>query len=93
MICDGRPNCVHAQVFALDNKDWMCRIHEGVAGMVRHCAACRGGFARYRMPQVQAVWGPDGRHILVTADFQLHVTIWSLVSQVGQFSCTFVKSS
>ena len=28
---------------------------------------------------VYARWAPDGRHILTTADFQLHVSIWSLV--------------
>ena len=38
------------------------------------------------LPQVNAVWAPDGRHILVTADFQLHVTVWSLVSQAR--ACT-----
>lgn len=28
---------------------------------------------------VHARWSPDGRHVLTTADFQLHMTIWSLV--------------
>eukprot|EP00039_Didymoeca_costata_P001462 m.52728 g.52728 ORF g.52728 m.52728 type:complete len:447 (+) comp10813_c0_seq2:160-1500(+) len=28
-----------------------------------------------------ARWSPDGRHILTTADFQLRITIWSLISQ------------
>eukprot|EP00730_Choanoeca_flexa_P013387 TRINITY_DN5257_c0_g1_i2.p1 TRINITY_DN5257_c0_g1~~TRINITY_DN5257_c0_g1_i2.p1 ORF type:complete len:428 (+),score=77.70 TRINITY_DN5257_c0_g1_i2:87-1370(+) len=27
------------------------------------------------------MWAPDGRHILTTAQFQLRITIWSLVSQ------------
>eukprot|EP01147_Barroeca_monosierra_P008777 gene8777-1152_t len=26
-------------------------------------------------------WSPDGRHVLTTAQFQLRITIWSLVSQ------------
>jgi WD40 repeat protein len=26
-------------------------------------------------------WAPDGRHVLTTADFQLRITVWSLVSQ------------
>ena len=26
-------------------------------------------------------WSPDGRHVLTTADFQLRITVWSLVSQ------------
>ena len=74
-------------MFALDNKDWMCRIHEGAAGMVcpRRGPVAPQPAPRHAVPlvaQVQAVWGPDGRHILVTADFSLHVTVWSLVTQV-----------
>lgn len=30
---------------------------------------------------VHARWSPDGRHILTTADFQLHTTIWSLLNK------------
>eukprot|EP00697_Spironema_sp_BW2_P004277 gnl/Spiro4/15820_TR8515_c0_g1_i1.p1 gnl/Spiro4/15820_TR8515_c0_g1~~gnl/Spiro4/15820_TR8515_c0_g1_i1.p1 ORF type:complete len:470 (-),score=132.29 gnl/Spiro4/15820_TR8515_c0_g1_i1:102-1448(-) len=30
---------------------------------------------------VHARWSPDGRHILTTADFNLRVTIWSLVNR------------
>ena len=28
-----------------------------------------------------ARWGPDGQHILVTSDFQIRITIWSLVNK------------
>ncbi|KXJ16324.1 WD repeat-containing protein WRAP73 [Exaiptasia diaphana] len=34
-----------------------------------------------------ARWSPDGRHILTTADFQLRITIWSLVSK----SVSYIK--
>ena len=34
-----------------------------------------------------ARWSPDGQHILVTADFQIRITIWSLVDR----SCTYIK--
>jgi len=33
------------------------------------------------MSQVHAQWAPDGRHILTTAEFNIHITIWSLTSQ------------
>ncbi|KAK3701374.1 hypothetical protein QZH41_008742, partial [Actinostola sp. cb2023] len=36
---------------------------------------------------VGARWSPDGRHILTTADFQLRITIWSLVSK----SVSYIK--
>ena len=28
---------------------------------------------------VHALWSPDGRHILTVAEFQLHMTVWSLL--------------
>ena len=30
---------------------------------------------------VGAVWGPDSRHILTFSDFNLRVTIWSLMEE------------
>ncbi|CAH1774533.1 unnamed protein product [Owenia fusiformis] len=32
-------------------------------------------------------WSPDGRHILATADFQLRVTVWSLINK----SVSYIK--
>ncbi|EDO38446.1 predicted protein [Nematostella vectensis] len=30
---------------------------------------------------VAARWSPDGRHVLSTADFQIRITVWSLISK------------
>eukprot|EP00026_Physarum_polycephalum_P009526 Phypoly_transcript_09653.p1 GENE.Phypoly_transcript_09653~~Phypoly_transcript_09653.p1 ORF type:complete len:449 (+),score=50.72 Phypoly_transcript_09653:22-1347(+) len=37
---------------------------------------------------VHARWSPDGRHILTTADFQVRITVWSLVNK----SVCYIKS-
>ncbi|KAK6176062.1 hypothetical protein SNE40_014418 [Patella caerulea] len=29
----------------------------------------------------KAIWSPDGRHILTTADFNIRITVWSLLSK------------
>lgn len=31
--------------------------------------------------QIHARWAPDARHVLTTADFNLHITVWSLTSK------------
>lgn len=36
---------------------------------------------------VNARWSPDGQHILITADFQIRLAVWSLVSQ----ECEYLK--
>ena len=36
---------------------------------------------------VSAYWSPDSRHILTTADFQLRITLWSLVNK----SVSYIK--
>ena len=33
---------------------------------------------------VNAIWAPDGRHVLTVAEFQLHLTIWSLLDGSSQ---------
>ena len=37
---------------------------------------------------VSARWSPDGRHILTTSDFSLHLTVWSLLDR----STTYIKN-
>lgn len=34
-----------------------------------------------------AIWSPDGLHVLVVADFQIRITIWSLVDR----TCSYIK--
>ncbi|KAL0217988.1 hypothetical protein RCL1_008836 [Eukaryota sp. TZLM3-RCL] len=34
---------------------------------------------------VNAYWAPDSRHIITVADFQLRLTVWSLISRSGQY--------
>ena len=37
---------------------------------------------------VSARWAPDGRHILTTSDFSLHLTVWSLLDR----TTTYIKN-
>ena len=41
---------------------------------------------------IHAQWSPDGRHVLTTADFNLRITVWSLVNKSISY-IRFVKNS
>jgi len=42
---------------------------------------------------VNAFWAPDGRHVLTTADFQVHMTVWSLVDDSKHWTISNPKLS
>ena len=41
---------------------------------------------------IHAQWSPDGRHVLTTADFNLRITVWSLVNKSISY-IRYVKNS
>lgn len=79
------------QVWSVTERDWQCKIDEGLAGLTYACwyaivhNCCHSFRTSINMRMNNR--SPDGRHIITATEFQLRLTIWSLVRK----SVSYIK--
>lgn len=66
-ILVGIAKRAQAFVKSVSDKDWQCKIDEGLAGMIN------------------CFWAPTSRHIVTVAEFNLRMTVWSMVDKSVQY--------
>ena len=66
-ILVGIEKRAQAFVKSVSDKEWQCKIDEGLAGMVN------------------CFWAPTSRHIITISEFNLRMTVWSMVDKTVQY--------